>query len=284
MNDFINPNPPPKLSDGPNLPLKPSESLGFTLLTNADNKNFKYGLIGVVAIIILIVIPPITFVPKNYNAYLSFLGQPNAVWLESGWHFKYPLYRRHLVPLTTQHREYTIVLESTDLQLITWDVGVNYSLREEQAEALVLGTLTDYESTWLLPRLKALISQTSGRLTINQALQKQADLSAALTADLGNLVYEHGIQVEQVDILSIKPSDPLQASYESQALAELEAEVLEIKLRSEADALASELSRIKTLAPILKNNPDYINYELMKKWEGSGNYCPETFYQTSNLR
>ncbi|MCG3771956.1 MAG: hypothetical protein JW384_03156 [Nitrosomonadaceae bacterium] len=102
------------------------------------------------------------------------------------------------------------------------------------------------------------------QFTAEELVSKRDELKTAVVAGVTEQMTESGVIIEEVAIISVGFSKTLQAAFEATNIAEQA--VITATARKQAGEL--EADTIEALSKALRGNEVYIQYEIMKRWDG----------------
>jgi len=200
--------------------------------------------------------------------------------LGEGIHFVVPL--RDSVKemdVTTQKIEMENVhASSKDLQIVTSQVALNYSLNPDRVNSLYQKMKYKYKSRVILPAIPEFVKKTTAQYTAEELITRRQevkeDLRAALTVNLAG----HGITVVDIFITDFNFSATFNEAIEAKVTAQQKAMEAKNKLEEVKYQAAQKLAtataeaeaiRIKAAAITQQGGQDYVNLKAVEKWDGA---------------
>jgi len=236
---------------------------------------FPWFIVLVILVVLLIIFSPVTFVRAGHRGVTTFFGDTQGDLFAEGAHLKYPLLRVRQFDIRTQTRDVSAGVVTEDMQLVTAGVTVSYRLDLNELRHTFEDVGKDVETKIIDPATKEAINVVATKFTAEELISKRADFKTSVVAELETRLAESGVIVENVAVVSIDFSNTLKEAFEAETVAEQE--LAAAKLRSETAELdqdietrlsESELERIRNVGEALRGNEAYIQYEIMKKWNG----------------
>ncbi|MEK7183170.1 MAG: prohibitin family protein [Patescibacteria group bacterium] len=236
---------------------------------------FPWLIVLVILVTLLVIFSPVVFVRAGHRGVTTFFGDTQGDLLAEGAHFKYPLLRVHQFDVRTQSRDVSAGVVTEDMLLVTAGVTVSYRLDADELRHTFEDVGKDVETKIIDPATKEAINVAATKFTAEELISKRADFKTSVAAELENRLAESGVIVENVAIVRVDFSNALKEAFEAETVAEqelaaakLRSETAEIDQAIETSLSESELERIRNVGEALRGNEAYIEYEIMKKWNG----------------
>ena len=231
---------------------------------NLKSPWFPWLAVLAILVILLVVFSPIVIVRSGHQGLATFFGDMQGSFLTEGMHFKYPLLRVHQFDMRTQTQDVSIGAVTKDMQLVTIGVTVSYRLDTERVRDLFEEVGTDIAAKIIDPAVKESVNEATTQFTAEELISKRDEFKTAVVAGVTEHMIESGVIVEEVAIISVGFSKTLQAAFEATNIAEQA--VTTASARKQAGEL--EADTIEALSKVLRGNEVYIQYEIMKRWDG----------------
>jgi regulator of protease activity HflC (stomatin/prohibitin superfamily) len=226
-------------------------------------------------VILLIIFSPVVFIRAGHRGLATFFGDTQGDLLAEGVHFKYPLLRIHQFDIRTQAHDVSTGVVTKDMQLVTVGVTVNYRLDTKEIRDLFDEVGGDIDSKIIDPAAKEAVNVAATQFTAEELVTDRADFKAEIVTELEARLVDSGVILENVAVIDVEFSKTLEEAYTAQNLAELEADTAALRhqtadLNADTDAMLSEAEaeQIRILGEALRGHEAYIQYEIMKKWDG----------------
>ena len=186
------------------------------------NKLIKWG-ISTVAIIIIVSLAFGSFyiVEAGERGVLLTLGKPNEVPMESGLHFKIPIVQRVVfVNVQTQKYETDASAASSDLQIVSTKVAVNYRVQPSQVVEIYKNVGIGFEDKIIQPATQESVKASTALFTAEELITKR-DLVKQKTDDsLRERLAKYGIDMETTSLTDFDFSKQFNDAIESKVTAE----------------------------------------------------------------
>ena len=217
-------------------------------------------------------------VPAGSRAIILTFGKPDLSAKSEGLHVKIPFVQSRII-LDVQTQKYSARADaaSTDLQVVSTEVTINYRLDPEAAPTVYRDLGVDYSDKIIQPVnqevVKACVAKHKAEELITQREMVKQEIDSMLRLRLA----ERHIQVEAVSITHFDFSPTFNAAIEAKVTAEqnalaaknkleqvkYEAEQSIAKAKGEAEAI-----RIQAEAIMSQGGKDYVSLKAVEKWDG----------------
>jgi len=221
------------------------------------------------------------------RAILLTWGSPAPVAISEGLHFKTPI-AQHVVlmDIRTQKYEADASAASSDLQVVSTKVAVNFHLSSEAISDLYRTVGTDYGTKLIQPAVQEVVKATTAKYTAEELITKREIVKAGIDDALRLRLAPYGITLETTSITNFDFSAQFNAAIESkvtamqnslteennlkvvqflaqQKVAEAGGNAKAIMLKADADAYA-----LKVYNEQLEKSNKLIEYKMIEKWNG----------------
>lgn len=242
------------------------------------------------------------------------LGKPAELATTEGFHFKTPLMQKVIkIDIQTQKYEAKASAASSDLQVVSTDIAVNYHLASDGVVRLYKEIGLDYGSRIIQPAVQEVVKASTAHYTAEQLITKRASVKEEIDTALSNRLIEKGIIMETTSITNFDFSAQFnqaieqkvtqeqqaltaknklaQVEYEAQQLvakangerdaqiAQAEAQAKTRLLNAESEAKALELQKSQINEQVLALRSIEVQMELAKHWNGE---YPQYYMTGSN--
>ncbi len=225
--------------------------------------------------ILLISFSPVVFIRAGHRGVATFFGDTQGEVLAPGLHFKYPLLRVHQFDTRIKVRDVSAGVITSDMQLATLGLAVSYRLETDEIRHLFEVVGADIETKLIDPAAKEALNVVATQFRAEELVLDRNAFKASLVTELTTRLGNSGVALVDVAVVSVTFSQTLQAAFESTTVAKQEAQTMELqystaKLQAEVETVVSdsEAERIQILGDVLRGREAYIQYEIMKKWDG----------------
>lgn len=235
----------------------------------------------ILAVVIVIVVAILAFasfsiVQPGHTGVVLTMGAVQDTVLSEGLQFKIP-FAQNIVQIDnrTQKVETSGTASSMDLQLISYNVALNYKVRND-ASALIYKTVgTSYESIVIVPAIQESIKAVTARFTAEELITRRQEVSEQIKDALSEKITPYGLSTEVFNIVNFDFSDEFNAAVEAkqtaqqQALkAEQDLNRIKIEAQQKVEQAKAEAESIKLIQETLETSPEYIEYIKWNKWDG----------------
>jgi prohibitin 2 len=206
--------------------------------TEKEERNPVIGMIvtaglGVVAVFIaLMVLGSIVIVNTGWVGVLMEFGQMKSV-LQPGIHFIIPFVDNVQV-LSTQTMKYEVDASaaSSDLQIVSSKIAVNYRIKEDDQSVMYLYKQYsgNHEARIIQPLVQDLVKANTAKYTASDLIQRRETVKLAITNSLKEKLYAYGIQVDEVSVTNFDFSPEFNKAIESKVVIEQEKQKSQLEL------------------------------------------------------
>jgi prohibitin 2 len=246
-----------------------------------------FALIGVV-FIISIFSPLVTInagergVVLKFGAYDRIMGE--------GLNFKMPVVENVMVMnVRTQKYEADASSASKDLQSVSAKIAVNYHITPESVGWLYQNVGNDYATVLMQPAIQESVKASTAQFTAEELITNRSVVREKMFqtfADKMEILSKGSIKVEEFNVVNFDFSEQFNNAIESKVTAtqnalkaendlkriKTEAEQKVAQAKGEAEATltkaVAEAQAIKITGDALRENPQLVQLEMVKKWNG----------------
>lgn len=235
-------------------------------------------LIGgaIVIFIIVIAISSSTYVvePGNRGVEVT-MGQVSPVFRPQGFGFKKPFITT-IVPVMVkqQTREVQASCYSSDLQQVDMDLKVLYRVPESSVVQIYQGYAGDPFDSLIEPRVQEAMKEVTAQQSAEQIVKNREQIKnqALINArqKVGDLLVIDDLVIQNIDL-----TKQLEDAIEAKMVQEQEADKAKFtqqKAQIEADTAVitakGEAQSIQIRGEALKENPTFIQLQIVEKWDG----------------
>jgi len=235
-------------------------------------------LIGVAILIFAVVIAASTstyVVEPGHRGVEVTLGKVSPVFKPEGFGFKSPFVTT-IVPVTIrqQTRELQAACYSADLQQVHAELRVLYRIPEGSVVQIYQGFAGDPFDSLIAPRVQEALKEVTAMQSAEQIVKNREEIKtralAAARQKVGALLVIEDIVIQNIDLTKeletaieakmVQEQEAAKAKF-TQQKAQIEADTAVIKAKGEAESI-----RIRGEA--LKQNPSFIELQVVEKWDG----------------
>lgn len=235
-------------------------------------------LIGIAILIFIVVIVAATssyVVEPGSRGVEVTLGQVSPVFKPQGFGFKKPFITT-IVPvmIKQQTREAKASCYSSDLQQVDMDLQVLYRVPESSVVQIYQGYAGDPFDSLIEPRVQEAMKEVTAQQSAEQIVKNREQIKnealATARQKVGSLLVIEDLVIENIDLTKqledaieakmVQEQEADKAKF-TQQKAQIEAYTLVITAQGDAKA-------IKVRGDALKENPTYIQLQIVEKWDG----------------
>ncbi|MDR6121427.1 regulator of protease activity HflC (stomatin/prohibitin superfamily) [Bacillus sp. SLBN-46] len=244
---------------------------------------YKKSIIGgVIAIVILVIgFFSTTTVASGYRGVLLQLGAVKPTILTEGFHFKLPFIQTvQPIEVRVQKEESSQTAASKDLQIVTTNVAVNFSVNAEAANKLYQEIGLDYRSRIVDPAIAESLKAITALYTAEELISKRPEVSAKVKEMLAAKLTKYHMILEDINIKEFAFSEEFNKAIEAKQTAEQNAlraqrDLERIKIEAEqkvaqagAEAEALRLKKQEVTPELIQLKQIEVQEKALEKWDG----------------
>ena len=251
----------------------------------------KLVILGIIALIIIGVLvgSAVAIVDAGFRGVLLHWNAVDLVDppLEEGLHFIVP-FQDSVIPLEVRTLKYTksTTSASQDLQTVSTEITVNYHPDPTRINYLYKEVGLDYENRIIQPTVEEVVKQVTANYNAEELITKRPLVKADIEAEIAARLADFNIATEIVSITDFQFSILFAQAIESKVEAEqralqaendlkrIEVEARQFEAQSIGIAEANiaeakgEAEAINIINRALANNPFYLEWLKIQKWDG----------------
>lgn len=253
-------------------------------------KAAKYMVIAAVVVLAVIVgLSSFTTIPEGYIGLRYQFGKIVDVNTDAGLHFKVPFVESvKLVDIREQVFDLTTTAYTSDTQTVeALNLKVNYVVTKSSAADLQRSVgIANVSDKLIMPRVNTILKNEIGQYRAEDLVQSRNALQQHVEEELSTELAEYGVQIISLSIVNIDFDDSFEEAVRAKVVAEQEAlkaqnktkekeeqakqTVIEAQAEADSNRLIadSEAYAIEIIQEALSKNPQYIDLEKIKKWDG----------------
>lgn len=261
---------------------------GSKLPTNFGMRGGSIGVlvtIGIIGLLLLIALfNSFTVIQAGERGVVKRFGEVTTVF-DEGLHFR-PPFITDVITIDVRTQRYASESEaaSKDLQTVTTQVVLNYSLDTQQVGEIIRRIGTDYEAKIIDPAIQESVKAATAQFNAEQLITLRPQVSESIQEVLRERLEPRGILVEELSITEFSFSPEFARAIESKQVAEQEAlraqrDLERVRFEAEqrvAQAQAEAKARLEVAqaeAEALRLQREVISPELLQlrfieKWDG----------------
>jgi regulator of protease activity HflC (stomatin/prohibitin superfamily) len=257
--------------------------------TNIDtNSVIKKATLLVVGIFIIgVLLSSIVLVDAGDRGVLLTWGKVEDKILQPGLNFIMPIAQSVVhTDVRTQKVEHDASAASADLQTVSTKVALNFHLDSEKVNAVYIRLGNNYGDTVIAPAIQEAVKASTAKFTAEELITKRDVVKETINQELSNRLRVYNIITESILITNFDFSPQFNAQIEAKVTAEQRAltELNNLKMVEyvaqqkvaqavgEANATLTkaqaEAQAIYMTAQALKENPQLVQLEIVKRWDG----------------
>lgn len=251
-------------------------------------KYLKFLLLGLLVLIILITIfSSFATVPTGFVGVKTRFGKVQDTVIQEGLNLKVPFIEKIVkIDCRIKKLETSTSTASKDLQEVSLNVAVNYSVEKSTANNLYREVGSTYENTIIAPAILESVKSVTAQFTAEELITKRAEVSNMIQENLIAKMTPHGFKVVDFNITDLDFSDAYNQAIEKKQVAEQQAKQAQYELEkakvenekkiaeAEANAKVMEVQNAATTENAIRLKELEIQKEFIQKWNGQ---LPSTF-------
>lgn len=192
---------------------------------NKDNleKNVKNYILGVIfgVIIFVAIFGSVYTVGAGERGIILTWGKPSDLEINSGLHFKIPIAQK-VVKIDVQTQKYNTdaSASSSDLQIVSTKIAVNYHLTVSDVVSLYKNIGVHYEDKVIQPAVQEIVKACTAKFTAEELITRRELVKECIDFGLKNRLFEKGINLETTSITNFDFSDQFNQAIETKVTAE----------------------------------------------------------------
>lgn len=242
------------------------------------NKGLKYLIGFVIVLVVLLIINPFVKIDAGERGVILNWGKVSDQVLDEGLHFRTPIVQKiKKIDVTVQKVEAGADAASKDLQTVTTDIALNYSVDPQFANKVYQTYRNNHVERVILPAIQEKVKATTAQYTAEELITKRTDVKGTLKSLISERLAEAHLLVDDISITNFSFSEGFDAAIEAKQTAEQDAlkaenELRRIKIEAEqkvATAQAeAEAIRIQAQAVTQQGGKDYVQLKAIEQWDG----------------
>ena len=190
--------------------------LGFI---SEEHKKTKF-VINIVLLILAIIFASFTIVPSGSSGVRVTLGKVSDTVMNSGLNLQVPLIQKTvIINNQVQREDVDGEAASKDLQTVTYNVSVNYNVIASLSAGLYRTVGTDWSNVIIRPAVQESVKAAIAQYTAEQLITNRAEVSNAMLTELNNRMAEYGINIGEINIITMDFSPEFDAAIEAKTVA-----------------------------------------------------------------
>ena len=239
-------------------------------------KEFMAGLAVVVVVVVIILGDGSCTVLHHGNRVIMVtMGNVSSDFLPEGLAFHIPLFSKVVsVSIQQQTKSNTTSCFSSDLQQVNFTYAVLYRVPEAKVVDLYRNYKGEVDVSLLYPRIEEILKQVTAMHRAEELVKKRDVIKIAVLDKLREIVSEI-VEIKDFSITNMDFTPELEKAIELKVVKEQEAlakkyELEKVEKDAEMTMVAAkaEAESVRIRGEALKNSPNVIDLEIIKKWNG----------------
>lgn len=230
----------------------------------------------VLGIVTVLLFSSITIVGTGNRGVVTQFGKVQDRILDEGLHFKLPIVQGVTkIDVTTQKAEVDADAASRDLQSVDTTIALNFSANPSTVNTLYQEYKRQYDSRLIAPAIQEAVKAGTAQFSAEELITKRSEVRDAIRSDLEERLAPEGITVQAFSIVNFSFSEAFDNAIEAKQVAEQQAlqaerdlERIKIEAEQRVAQAEAEAEAIRITAQALNENPNLVELEAVKKWNG----------------
>lgn len=248
----------------------------------------KYVALGILGLLVIItLIGSIYTVGPGQRGIVLTWGKTEPVAAQPGLNFKIPI-AQSVVKMTVQTQKYETDASaaSSDLQVVSSKIAVNYHLNPEGVVELFRDIGVGYQERVMQPAVQEAVKAATATFTAEQLITERPLVKEKIQLSLAERMRLRGIIVEDVNIVNFDFSAQFNEAIEQKVTAEqqklkaandlerikIEAQQAAAQGQGRADAVLAEAKaeaeKIRLVQEQLSRSDNYVELQKWQRWDG----------------
>ncbi|MBI2346370.1 MAG: prohibitin family protein [Deltaproteobacteria bacterium] len=231
---------------------------------------------GILLLLIALSANPFVMIGAGERGVVMQLGAVQEKVLEEGLHFRVPFVQRVVViDVRTQKMQVNAPSYSRDLQNVDTVIALNFHVDPTRVNKLWQEIGRDFEGRIIHPAIQESVKAATAQFTAAELVEKRPMVKDEIKSILQERLGGRYLLVDDFSIVDFKFSESYEKAIEEKQVAQQQALKAENDLRRiqvEAEqrvaTAKAEAEAIRITAEALRQNPDLIQLEAVKKWDG----------------
>lgn len=208
----------------------------------------------------------VTVISAGHRGVVTRMGKVTGRILGEGVHMIMPweIEKTWIVEVRVQKEQVDAAAASQDLQEVKSTLALNYHLQTDEVQWIYQNLGTEYKSRIIDPSIQESFKAVTAQYPVADLLTKRPEVKEKARLILEERLHKNHIIVDDLSIVNFDFSSEFNKAIEQKQVAQQEAERAQYKL----DAAKKDAEAIKVQGDALKANPELVNWEAVKKWNG----------------
>jgi prohibitin 1 len=237
----------------------------------------KYGLIGLISLIVLFVLSPFTAIPAGSRGVVTHFGKVQDEVLGEGLHFTLPIATTvHKISTRVQKSEDETDAATKDMQKVRAKLAINWHVNPITVNRTyqTVGDEDAIERGIIAPAVSEVLKAATAKMTAEEVLTKRIELKTNIDAALIKRLAGYGVLVDDISLTNLDFTAEFNRAVEQKQIAEQEAQravYITQKARKEADATIETARGQAEAQKLVKQTltPEVLQQRAIEKWDGS---------------
>jgi len=232
-------------------------------LPSIPRPKIPWRIIGPILLVLLIPLMCIRTIDAGQVGVITRYGEISRE-VQSGLAFKmpWPVEKLYRMDTRIQKQQEQAEAASSDLQIVSATLAVNYALNREKATSVYKEIGAEYRDRLIVPAVQESFKAATAQYTASELLTKRPEVKQKALESIKSRIEPYGIRVEDISIVNFSFSQDFSKSIEAKQVAAQEAERAKFNLdRAKLDAEAQNAQKQSLSQELLKKMA-------IDKWDG----------------
>lgn len=234
-----------------------------------ESGDFRWGkfigwMVGI-GVLVLLLSETFVVIGSGERGVLTRMGKVTDRTYNEGLHAKVPFIEGvWKVSVRIQKEQVDASAASKDLQEVSSTIALNYHLQPDKVNWIFQNLGPEFKDRIIDPSIQESFKAVTAQYDAAQLLQERAIVKEKAKQNIMDRLVKENIVVDDLSIVNFNFSDEFNKAIEAKQVAQQNAEQAQYKL----DASKKDAEAIQVQAEALKSNPELVNWEAVKKWDG----------------
>lgn len=195
----------------------------LSLISDKDLDKYKKHkfFIGLGLLVVAFLFSTFTIVPSGSSGVRTTFGKVSDTVMESGMNFQLPFIQKTII-INNQVQREDVQGEaaSKDLQTVAYNVSVNYNVIASESANLYRNVGKSWSEVIIRPAIQESVKAAIARYTAEQLITDRSNVSNDMLEEISNRMKDYGINVSEINIITMDFSAEFDAAIEAKTVAE----------------------------------------------------------------
>lgn len=248
----------------------------LSLISDKDLDKYKKHkfFIGLGLLVVAFLFSTFTIVPSGSSGVRTTFGKVSDTVMESGMNFQLPFIQKTII-INNQVQREDVQGEaaSKDLQTVAYNVSVNYNVIASESANLYRNVGKSWSEVIIRPAIQESVKAAIARYTAEQLITNRSSVSNDMLEEISNRMKDYGINVSEINIITMDFSAEFDAAIEAKTVAEQQVLTEQQNLEKVKVVAEQKIVEAQAEAEANKTKSESITDEILtsdfiSKWNG----------------